>query len=41
VEQQLQVVWQLVLTCIDEDPEIRPAMIDVTKELMRIERSIA
>jgi serine/threonine protein kinase len=41
VEQQLQAMWQLVLTCIDDDPEIRPTMIDVTKELRRIERSIA
>jgi serine/threonine protein kinase len=41
LEQQLQAVWQLGLTCIEDDPEIRPTMVDVTKELRRIERSIA
>jgi serine/threonine protein kinase len=41
LEQQLQAVRQLVLTCIEVDPEIRPTMVDVTKELRRIERSIA
>jgi hypothetical protein len=32
---------QLAFTCIELDPEIRPMMVDVTKELRRIERSIA
>jgi serine/threonine protein kinase len=41
VEQQLQAVWQLTLTCIEDDPEIRPTMVDVTKELRQIERFIA
>jgi hypothetical protein len=41
LEQQLQAVRQLGLTCIEDDPEIRPTMVDVTKELRRIERSIA
>jgi hypothetical protein len=41
LELQLQAVLQLVLTCIELDPEIRPMMVDVTKELRRIERSIA
>jgi serine/threonine protein kinase len=40
VEQQLQAILQLVLTCVEYDPEIRPTMVDVTKELRRIERSI-
>ena len=38
VEQQLQAVLHLALTCIDDDPEIRPTMVFVTKELKRIER---
>jgi len=38
LEQQLQAVRQLGLTCIEDDPEIRPTMVDVTKELRRIER---
>jgi hypothetical protein len=38
VEQQLQAVRELVLRCMDENPEMRPTMIDVTKELRRIER---
>jgi serine/threonine protein kinase len=41
LEQQFQAVRQLDLTCIKDDPEIRPTMVDVTKELRRIERSIA
>ena len=41
VEQQLQGVRQLCLTCIEDNPEIRPAIEDVTKELRRIKRSIA
>jgi serine/threonine protein kinase len=39
--QQLQAVWVLGLTCIEDDPEIRPTMVDVTKELRQIERSTA
>jgi serine/threonine protein kinase len=38
VEQQLQAVLHLALTCIEDDPEIRPTMVNVTKELRRIER---
>jgi len=41
LEQQLQAVRQLGLTCIEDDPETRPTMVDVTKELRRIERFIA
>jgi serine/threonine protein kinase len=41
LEPQLQAVRQLALTCIEYDPEIRPTMVDVTKELRRIERSVA
>jgi len=41
LEQQLQAVRQLGLTCMEDHPEIRPTMVDVTKELGRIERSIA
>jgi len=33
-------VRQLGLTCIEDDPETRPTMVDVTKELRRIERFI-
>ncbi|KAG7968889.1 hypothetical protein I3843_07G002900 [Carya illinoinensis] len=40
-EQQLQSVLQLALTCVDDDPEIRPTMIDVTEELRRIERFVS
>jgi hypothetical protein len=35
--QQLKAVLDLVGTCMGEDPETRPTMIDVTKELKRIE----
>ncbi len=35
--QQLKAVLDLVRTCIEEDPETRPTMKDVTKELRRIE----
>ncbi|GMY30971.1 non-functional pseudokinase ZED1-like [Fagus crenata] len=35
--QQLKAVLDLVRTCKEEDPETRPTMIDVTKELRRIE----
>jgi serine/threonine protein kinase len=41
LEPQLQAVLELALTCVENDPEIRPTMVDVTKELRRIERSIA
>ncbi|XP_041018835.1 serine/threonine-protein kinase ZRK1-like [Juglans microcarpa x Juglans regia] len=40
-EEQLQSVLQLALTCLDEDPEIRPTMIDVTEELRRIEMFVS
>ncbi|XP_062174756.1 serine/threonine-protein kinase ZRK3-like [Alnus glutinosa] len=40
LEQQLQAVRQLGLTCVEDDPEIRPTMVDVTKELRRIERIV-
>ncbi|XP_035551465.1 non-functional pseudokinase ZED1-like [Juglans regia] len=41
MEEQLQSVLQLALKCVDEDPEIRPTMIDVTEELRRIERFVS
>jgi serine/threonine protein kinase len=41
LESQLQDVLQLAFTCIELNPEIRPMMVDITKELNRIERSIA
>ncbi|KAL0000568.1 hypothetical protein SO802_014349 [Lithocarpus litseifolius] len=37
LEQQLQAVLDLALTCTEEDPQRRPTMVDVTKELRRIE----
>ena len=37
VEQQLQAVLQLALICRENDPEIRPNMVNVTKELRKIE----
>lgn len=37
-EQQLQAVLQLALACVDLEPEIRPTMVDVAKELRRIAR---
>ena len=40
VEQQLQAVLQLALTCIEGDPNVRPTMVDVTKELRLIEKSV-
>ncbi|KAF5463208.1 hypothetical protein F2P56_019141 [Juglans regia] len=40
LEQQLQASLQLALICRDSNPEFRPTMIDVSKELRRIERSI-
>uniref|UniRef100_A0A2N9HIY3 Protein kinase domain-containing protein n=1 Tax=Fagus sylvatica TaxID=28930 RepID=A0A2N9HIY3_FAGSY len=38
LDQQLQAVLELALTCTKEDPHRRPTMVDVTKELRRIER---
>ncbi|GLT72896.1 hypothetical protein SLA2020_447920 [Shorea laevis] len=38
VDQQLQAVRELVLRCMDENPEIRLTMVDVTKEIRQIER---
>ncbi|KAK4587021.1 hypothetical protein RGQ29_023950, partial [Quercus rubra] len=40
VWQQLEAVLRLALICRKEDPAIRPDMIDVTKELRKIERFI-
>ncbi|KAG6701120.1 hypothetical protein I3842_08G149600 [Carya illinoinensis] len=40
LEQQLQASQELALICRDENPEFRLTMIDVTKELRWIERSI-
>nr|XP_023908067.1 non-functional pseudokinase ZED1-like [Quercus suber]POF16232.1 non-functional pseudokinase zed1 [Quercus suber] len=40
VWQQLEAVLQLALICRKKDPEIRPDMVDVTKELRKIERFI-
>ncbi|KAG6645805.1 serine/threonine-protein kinase ZRK1-like [Carya illinoinensis] len=40
LEQQLQASLELALICGDENPEFRSTMIDVTKELRRIERCI-
>ena len=40
VWQQLEAVLRLALICRKEDPAIRPDMIDVTKELRKIERVI-
>ena len=40
VWQQLQAVLRLALICRKKDPEIRPDMVDVTKELKKIERFI-
>ena len=37
IEQQLQAVVDLAFTCRKRESEIRPTMVDVTKELMRIE----
>ncbi|XP_030930471.1 non-functional pseudokinase ZED1-like [Quercus lobata] len=41
LEQQLQAVLDLALTCTEEDPYRRPTMVDVTKELKLIERYVA
>ncbi|XP_065629478.1 serine/threonine-protein kinase ZRK1 [Quercus suber] len=38
LEHQLQAVVDLGLTCTEEDPQTRPTMVDVTKQLRRIER---
>uniref|UniRef100_A0A7N2R611 Protein kinase domain-containing protein n=1 Tax=Quercus lobata TaxID=97700 RepID=A0A7N2R611_QUELO len=40
VWQQLEAVLPLALICRKKDPEIRPNMVDVTKELRKIERFI-
>ncbi|KAL4618647.1 hypothetical protein ACB092_06G025700 [Castanea dentata] len=40
LEHQLQAVLDLALTCTGEDPQRRPAMVDVTKQLRRIERFV-
>ena len=37
---QLQAVLDLALTCTEEDPQRRPTMVDVTKQLRRIERFV-
>ncbi|XP_030928909.1 non-functional pseudokinase ZED1-like [Quercus lobata] len=39
-EQQLQAVLDLTLRCTEEDPQRRATMVDVTKELRRIERFV-
>jgi serine/threonine protein kinase len=41
VQQQLQAVLQLVIISIDYNPVKRPNMVDVTKELRRIESFVA
>ncbi|XP_041020500.1 serine/threonine-protein kinase ZRK1-like [Juglans microcarpa x Juglans regia] len=41
LEKQLLASLQLALRCRNENPEFRPTMIDVSKELRRIERSIS
>nr|XP_023925864.1 non-functional pseudokinase ZED1-like [Quercus suber] len=38
LEHQLQGMVDLGLTCIEEDPQTRPTMVDVTKQLRQIER---
>ncbi|KAM4102710.1 hypothetical protein ACJW30_06G022300 [Castanea mollissima] len=40
IEQQLQAVVDLAFKCRKRESEIRPTMVDVTKELMRIERLV-
>ena len=40
LEHQLQAVVGLALTCTEEDPQTRPTMVDVTKQLRRIERFV-
>ncbi|KAL0000559.1 hypothetical protein SO802_014340 [Lithocarpus litseifolius] len=39
LQRQLQAVLDLVLICTKEDPQRRPSMVDVTKELRQIERA--
>ena len=41
LDQQSQAVLQLALTCTEDDPSRRPTMVDVTKELRRIERYVS
>ena len=38
LQQQLEAVVDLALTCTEEDPQRRPTMVDVTKQLRQIER---
>nr|XP_023924822.1 wall-associated receptor kinase-like 8 [Quercus suber] len=38
LQHQLQAVVDLALTCTEEDPQTRPTMVDVIKQLRRIER---
>ena len=38
LEHQLHAVQELALTCKEEDPQRRPTMVHVTKQLRRIER---
>ncbi|XP_065622863.1 serine/threonine-protein kinase ZRK1-like isoform X2 [Quercus suber] len=38
LQHQLQAVVDPALTCTEEDPQTRPTMVDVTKQLRRIER---
>ena len=40
LEQQLQAFLDLASTCTEEDPQRRPTMVNVTKQLRRIERFI-
>ena len=40
LQQQLQAVVDLALTCTEEDPQRRPTMVDATKQLRQIERFI-
>ena len=40
IKQQLQAVVDLAFKCRKRDSEIRPTMVDVTKELMWIERFV-
>ena len=40
LEHQLQAVVYLALTCTEEDPQTRPTMVDVTKQLRQIERFV-
>jgi hypothetical protein len=39
LKQQMQAVRELALTCTEDNPEDRPTMVNVTKELRRIESS--